>query len=122
MEANNDNDKLDRFVRDAFDGYEELPSGGMWDRIEAGLPPQRWSWTRYRWSVAAAGAILLLASGLICQHLYYKEKIHTLSKTHPAASEKTHPSVAPLSENQQNIDYQNDTYKTANPSTDLSLL
>lgn len=120
MEANNDNDKLDRFVRDAFDGYEELPSGGMWDRIEAGLPPQRWSWTRYRWSIAAAGAILLLASSLICQHLYYKEKIQTLSKTHSVDSGKANPNVAPLPEIAQDIDSQNNTYKTTSPTADLT--
>ena len=107
MEANNDNDKLGKFVRDAFEDYEELPSGGMWDRIEVGLSPPRWSWTRYRWSVAAAGAILLLASGLICQHLYYKEKIQTLSKTHPATEERPvadhNPSLVPLPVNTQKI-------------------
>lgn len=85
MENNIHEDKLDDYVRQSFDDYEEEPSAGMWERVEAALPPAeerpKWrvAYLRYRWQAAAAAVILLLLSTLVCEHLYYEQRLRALS-------------------------------------------
>jgi hypothetical protein len=91
MEKNIHDKNLDDFVQKSFEQYEEEPSDFMWDRIDAALPdapvqrvPALW-FRQYRWQLAAAIAILLLVSRLVCVQFYYEEKIRALSQ--PVASE-----------------------------------
>lgn len=84
MENKIHDDQLDDYVRKSFEDYEETPSGGMWDRIAGDLQPEvvatpRLSFLRYRWQTAAAAAIILLVSGLVCEHFCYEQKIRDLA-------------------------------------------
>ncbi|MDX1910240.1 MAG: hypothetical protein SFV22_02080 [Saprospiraceae bacterium] len=89
MENNLHEDKLDDYVRKSFDGYEEDPAPDMWERVERDLSDERdrpvyWRWWRqYRWQAVAAGVIFLLLSTLICEHLYYQEKLRALTQAPP---------------------------------------
>lgn len=88
-------DNLDKFVRKSFDDYEELPSDGMWDRIEAGLPQPLSFWQAYRWQMAAGFALVFMACGLLAQHFYYQDKIRTLATETPAPA-PARPQAVPL--------------------------
>lgn len=90
-------DNLDKFVRKSFDDYEELPSDGMWHRVEAGLPQPLSFWQVYRWQMAAGFALVFMACGLLAQHFYYEDKIRTLATETPAPIH-AHPQLAPLKE------------------------
>jgi len=83
MEKNIHNDPLDDYVRQTFDDHEEQPANNMWSRIESELPavPAVPAWRMFflhnRFGLAAA-AILLLLSGLVCEHFYYENKLRNL--------------------------------------------
>jgi len=85
MEENIHDDKLDDYVRKSFEGYEEDPSADMWSRVEddllppASVPTPRASYLRYGWQALAATVILILFSMLVCEHLYYEEKLRALT-------------------------------------------
>ncbi len=97
MEENIYDDKLDDYVRKSFEDYEEEPASEMWDRVEAELlpvpaaPGLRATFQQYRWQALAACVILLLFSTLVCEHLYYEEKIRTLSDETGKAKEIPSP-------------------------------
>lgn len=84
MEKNLQDDRLDDYVKKSFDDYEEDPSGDMWSRIETVLPeaeqPRPAFWRTYRWQLAAAVAILVLVSRLICVQTYYEEKLRGMAE------------------------------------------
>ncbi|HMX38877.1 MAG TPA: hypothetical protein PKD78_01075 [Saprospiraceae bacterium] len=86
MEDHLHEDKLDDYVRKSFEAYEEDPAPDMWGRIEGDMPPaaplraRRFSLWPYRWQAAAAALILVLTSTLLCEHLYFTERIKTLSE------------------------------------------
>jgi hypothetical protein len=89
MEKNIHHDPLDDYVRRSFDDHEENPASDMWSRIEAELPdaPPGQTWRvfllRNRLRLAAA-VILLLLSGLVCEHFYYENKLRDLAtQAHP---------------------------------------
>ena len=85
MEENIHDDKLDDYIRKSFEGHEEDPASDMWDRVEGGLLPAvetsgfRTAFRRYQWQAVAAVVILLLCSTLVCEHLYYEQKLRALS-------------------------------------------
>ncbi len=85
MEENIHDDKLDDYVRKSFEGHEEDPPSDMWDRVEGDLLPSteilapRSIYLRYGWQAAAAVVILVLFSTLVCEHLYYEEKLRDLA-------------------------------------------
>ncbi len=85
MKENIHDDKLDDYVRKSFEGHEEDPSANMWSRVEgdllppAAVPTPRTSYLRYGWQALAATVILILFSMLVCEHLYYEEKLRTLT-------------------------------------------
>lgn len=89
MEDNIHNDnKLDDYIRQSFDDYEEDPAADMWGRIEGDLPPRKEPARRialypYRWQAAAAAVIFLLLSTLVCGHLYYEQRLRALSAHAP---------------------------------------
>ncbi|MFN0174998.1 MAG: hypothetical protein ACKVU0_10155 [Saprospiraceae bacterium] len=86
MEENIHDDKLDDYVRKSFEGHEEDPSPDMWSRVEgdllphAAVPTPRAIYLRYGWQALAATAILILFSMLVCEHLYYEEKLRALTE------------------------------------------
>lgn len=89
MEENLHDDKLDDYVRKSFEDHEEDPPSDMWERVEGGLPQKESlslsvTLRNYRWQAMAAAVILLLLSTLVCEHLYYEQKLKALSK--PAES------------------------------------
>ena len=82
MEKNIHDDRLDDYVKKSFEDYEEWPAADMWERVEGGLPlaetpvaaPKfgiRVFWSR----MAVAATILLLLSALVCNHLYYENRL-----------------------------------------------
>ena len=87
MDNNLHDDKLDDYVRKSFEDYEEDPSSEMWSRVEGDLlpaaeaPVPRVSFRRFGWQAMAAAVILLLLSTLVCEHLYYEEKLRVMSGT-----------------------------------------
>lgn len=87
MDNNLHDDKLDDYVRKSFEDYEEDPSSEMWSRVEGDLlpaaeaPAPRVSFRRFGWQAMAAAVILLLLSTLVCEHLYYEEKLRVMSGT-----------------------------------------
>lgn len=115
MEENIHDDKLDDYVRKSFEDYEEVPPTDMWDRVEEDLvpvtvqPKLRVGFQRLGWQALAAGIILVLFSTLVCEHLYYEEKLRNLSVTPGAASES-------LSSKQTNEDI-NTLKNVSNPKT-----
>ena len=96
MEENIHDDKLDDYVRKSFEEHEEDPSLDMWSRVEADLLPPtviqspRATYLRYGWKAVAAMVILALFSTLVCEHLYYEEKLRVLSAT-PAGEQNVSP-------------------------------
>ena len=107
MEENIQDDKLDDYVRQSFEDYEESPPADMWGRVAADLEPSQEvpvpvvAYRRYAWQAIAAAVILLLLSTLVCEHLYYEEKLRVLSEKVVSGSE-TQPEME----------------KTANPAVD----
>jgi hypothetical protein len=92
-------DHLDDFVRKSFDGYEENPSGDMWQRIEGALEPPVAGTIMpqpavgasllHRWGVwAVAATFLLLAGGWLFTYRHYENKIMDLEKTVQAVTEQ----------------------------------
>lgn len=85
MDNNLHDDKLDDYVRKSFEDYEEDPSSEMWSRVEGDLLPSaeapvpRVAFRRFGWQAMAAAVILLLLSTLVCEHLYYEEKLRVMS-------------------------------------------
>lgn len=82
MENNLHNDGLDDFLRKSFEQYDDSPSDGLWDKIEADLAdepkviPIRT--TRRWWATAAAAMFLALVVG---QHIYFqKEKSELIDR------------------------------------------
>lgn len=94
MEENLHEDKLDDYVRKSFEGYEDDPSEDLWNRVEAGLNPTADAaalqpfYRRYGWQLMAATVILLLFSTLVCEHLYYEDKLRNLTRT-PSTEQST---------------------------------
>ncbi|MDO8971896.1 MAG: hypothetical protein Q7U74_14475, partial [Saprospiraceae bacterium] len=86
MEENIHDDKLDDYVRQSFEDYEESPPADMWGRVAADLEPAAEApvplvaYRRYAWQAIAAAVILMLLSTLVCEHLYYEEKLRVLSE------------------------------------------
>lgn len=73
-------DGLEDFLEKSFEDYTESPSGDLWDKIEAGLPPVSAPKSRFArrwWPVAAA---VLILSVFTCQHFYFKNKLSQLSR------------------------------------------
>lgn len=97
MEDNIHEDKLDDYVRQSFEGYEEDPSDDLWGRVEAALPPAeespklRLAFLRYRWQVAAAVVILLLLSTLVCERRYYEQRLRAVSEQAAQMQAFSHP-------------------------------
>ncbi len=101
MEKNIQNDHLDDYVRKSFEEYEEDPASDMWTRIEAEiLPPGQISptapggpsWYRYIWQFSTAAMIVLLLSTLVCERMYYENKIKQMSalqQQQPGQTEQT---------------------------------
>lgn len=95
MEKNLHDDRLDDFVRKSFEGYEEDPAPDMWGRIEGDLsverdrPPLWLYFSRHRWQVAAAAAVLLLVTTVVCQHLYYQDKLKNLTEMQVSSQNET---------------------------------
>lgn len=94
MEKNTNKDPLEEYVRRSFDGYEENPGTDMWARVEGDLAPSATAepaWRvfllRYRLRIAAV-VILLLLSGLVCEHLYYQDRLRELAQQMPKTQEK----------------------------------
>jgi len=130
MEENIHDDKLDDYVRQSFEDYEESPPADMWGRVAADLEPSAEApvplvaYRRYAWQAIAAAVILLLLSTLVCEHLYYEEKLRVMSEkvlsgtenqpeneitgdraleeTTPALSTDTEPAFTELSAGQLN--------------------
>lgn len=82
MENNLHNDGLDDFLRKSFEQYDDSPSDGLWDKIEADLAdepkvvPIRT--TRRWWATAAAAMFLALVVG---QFIYFqKEKAELIDQ------------------------------------------
>lgn len=93
---------MDDYVRKSFDGYEEDPAPDMWDRVERDLSEERdrpacWIWLRSnRRQAVAAGVIFLLLGTIVCEHLYYQEKINALTQqSRIKANTPATPLVAP---------------------------
>lgn len=61
-------DQLEEFVKNQLSHYEELPSDGLWRRIE-GLIPMPKRGTKPTWFWGLLGAVLILG-GLVVWHLY----------------------------------------------------
>ncbi|MDO8368988.1 MAG: hypothetical protein Q7T20_19480 [Saprospiraceae bacterium] len=86
MEENIHDDKLDDYVRKSFEGHEEAPASDMWSRVErellppSAVPVPHASYLRYGWQALAAAVILILFSTLVCEHLYYEEKLRLLTE------------------------------------------
>jgi hypothetical protein len=86
MEENIHDDKLDDYVRQSFEDYEESPPADMWGRVAADLEPSEEAplplvaYRRFAWQAIAATVILLLLSTLVCEHYYYEEKLRVLSE------------------------------------------
>ncbi|MBI5916314.1 MAG: hypothetical protein HY842_13135, partial [Bacteroidetes bacterium] len=80
MEENLPNDRLEEFLRKSFEGHSESPPDDLWAKIEAGLEPPvaapRLTFRHWGWAAAAA----VLAGLLVCQHLYFNQKINHLGK------------------------------------------
>jgi hypothetical protein len=100
MEENLHEHKMDDYVRKSFEEYEEAPPSDMWDRVEGAMEegPKRPSiWMTFRrmgWQLMAAGIILVLTSTLICEHLFYQEKIRQLTQLPSSVQpigQKEHP-------------------------------
>jgi len=93
MEKNTQHDPLDEYVRNTFDDHEENPASDMWSRIEGELPAALPAWRvfflRNQLQLAAA-CILLLLSGLVCEHFYYENKLKAL------VGERAQPHPQPL--------------------------
>ena len=85
MEENIHDDKLDDYVRKSFEGHEEEPPSDLWERVEIDLmppveiAPPRTIHRSYGWQAMAAMVILVLFSMLVCEHLYYKEKLREMT-------------------------------------------
>ncbi|MEZ4952743.1 MAG: hypothetical protein R2825_04115 [Saprospiraceae bacterium] len=87
MENNLHNDGLDDFLRKSFEQYDDSPSDGLWDKIEADLTdepkvvPIR---TTYRWWATAAAALFLAL--VVGQHIYFqKEKTELIDRINAQA-------------------------------------
>lgn len=98
MDNNLHDDKLDDYVRKSFEDYEEEPSSEMWSRVEedllpvAEVPTLQVGFRRFGWQAMAAAVILLLLSTLVCEHLYYEEKLRVMSD-YPANTLKPNAEV-----------------------------
>ncbi|MFM8370774.1 MAG: hypothetical protein ACKOCO_00175, partial [Bacteroidota bacterium] len=85
MEKDIHNDRLEDYVKKSFGDFEEIPSGAMWSRIEAELPagePARRLPVllhAYKWQIAAAAVILLLASRLVFVQSYYEQQLRSIA-------------------------------------------
>jgi outer membrane murein-binding lipoprotein Lpp len=80
MEEKLPKDGLEAFLKKSFEDYSESPSGDLWDKIEADLPPVAAPKFRFarRWWLGAAAVLIL--SVFTCQHFYFKNKISKLSR------------------------------------------
>ncbi|MFM7153950.1 MAG: hypothetical protein ACKOZV_07475 [Bacteroidota bacterium] len=91
MEKDIHNDRLEDYVKKSFGDFEEIPSGDMWSRIEAELPagePARRLPVllhAYKWQIAAAAIILLLASRLVFVQSYYEQQLRSIASQHQAS-------------------------------------
>lgn len=91
MEKDIHNDSLEDYVKKSFRDFEETPSGDMWSRIEAELPsgePVRrvpLFLRYYRWQIAAASVILLLASRLVFVQSYYEQQLRSIASYQQAS-------------------------------------
>ncbi len=101
MEKNIHDDRLDDYVRKSFEDYEETPAFDMWARIEDELAPaddpvplfiRLWpSFSR----IVAAAAILLLLCALVCNRLYYENKIREMAAQQVRKQQSASETVAP---------------------------
>ncbi len=100
MEKNIHDDRLDDYVKGSFDDYAENPAPDMWERIERQLPegerkPAWYAWRRFGWPTAAALAILMLITRLVCVESYYEEKLQKISAQEEQAAQNTVKDAAP---------------------------
>ncbi len=70
-------DQLEEFVRNQLSHYEELPSDGLWRRIEGLIPmPKQGAKPRWFWGLLTA---ILVLGGIVVWHLYsvhqWKDKV-----------------------------------------------
>ncbi len=77
----NDNDNLENFFRDRLQGYNDIPGGDMWDRIESKIPPKPESKSIIRplfiWTSSAVAACLILFLGF--NNYQYQKKLDAIS-------------------------------------------
>lgn len=67
-------DKLEDFLKKAFEEYSDQPAGDLWDRIEQDLPPEP-KRRRAAWLFWTLGSLLLIVAGFVLQHFYFKKQI-----------------------------------------------
>lgn len=85
MEKKLYNDRLEDYVKKSFEDYEEIPPGDMWNRIEEELPPQApvrrppGFLYLYKWQIAAASVIMLLACRLLLVQSYYEQQLRSIA-------------------------------------------
>ncbi len=84
MKQNLPNDELEKFLKGAFEDYTESPPDGVWDKIAGDLSSTSAVVTTgktilmKKWWVAAAAAVF--GGVVLCQHLYFQNKLNTVSE------------------------------------------
>lgn len=81
MEKNLPDDNLEKFLQKAFERFEEDPSPGLWDKIEAELPVAApvFLWSAFR-KVAVGVAASLLLGLLVFQHFSHQKELNRLAE------------------------------------------
>ncbi len=88
MEKNIHNDGLEGFLRKSFEQYDDSPSDGLWDKIEADLADQPKVMpikSRHHWWMAAALLLALVVAG---QFFYFQNEKAELVEIINAQSDK----------------------------------
>ncbi len=102
MEKDIHNDRLEDYVKKSFGDFEENPSEDMWSRIEAELPsaePVRLLplfLREYKWQIAAASVILLLAFRLAFIQSFYEQQLRSMASRNQAPG-SGYPAAPPVS-------------------------
>ena len=103
MEKDLYNDRLEDYVKKSFEDYEEIPPGDMWNRIEEVLPTQEpvrrplVFLYQYKWQIAAASVIMLLACRLLLVQSYYEQQLRSIAAQNQTVSSNKQSSSAALS-------------------------
>ena len=104
MEKNLHNDNLDDFLRKSFDQYDDSPSDGLWDKIDAdlaGKPQIRPIGSQQRWWAWAAAAVLL--SLVIVQYIYFQKEKAGMAEIINMQNNKIEALEKQLKERENNI-------------------